>query len=185
MYKSCVRLYWQYGTRVVGVSQTLRSRTSNGITELSQRAPSIFGWAATTLGIGPHSSLNVFTSLVCPSVGPMSIIQADIVPKWLKVGSYKQYHTRDSGFLKPRISRIFEGITQSGGAKCRCMGGRLKSAISDHCLALSQCSNLQLKAIRTRMRSVEYISSESVTLSDHKYPKPPKCLHFASLFISS
>ena len=27
-----------------------------GITELSQRAPPIFGWAAITLGIGPHSS---------------------------------------------------------------------------------------------------------------------------------
>jgi len=111
-----------HGTRAVAVSQTVWRGTRNRITELSQRAPSIFGWAATTLGIGPHSSLNVFTSLVCPSVGPMSIIQADIVPKWLKVGSYKQYHTRDSGFLKPRISRIFEGITQSGGAKCRCMG---------------------------------------------------------------
>jgi len=30
--------------------------TRNGITELSQRAPPIFGWAAITLGIGPHSS---------------------------------------------------------------------------------------------------------------------------------
>jgi len=26
----------------------------NGITELSQMAPPIFGWAAITLGIGPH-----------------------------------------------------------------------------------------------------------------------------------
>jgi len=39
-----------------GVSQTLRRGTRNGITELSQRAPPIFGWAAITLGIGPHSS---------------------------------------------------------------------------------------------------------------------------------
>ena len=30
--------------------------TGNGITELSQTAPFIFGWAAITLGIGPHSS---------------------------------------------------------------------------------------------------------------------------------
>jgi len=39
-------------------SQTLRRRTSNGITELSQTAPPIFGRAAITLGIGPHSSLH-------------------------------------------------------------------------------------------------------------------------------
>jgi len=37
-----------------GVSQTLRRGT---ITELSQRTPHIFGWAAITLGIGPHSTL--------------------------------------------------------------------------------------------------------------------------------
>jgi len=30
--------------------------TRNGITELSQRTPPIFGWAAIILGIGPHSS---------------------------------------------------------------------------------------------------------------------------------
>jgi len=39
------------------VSQTLRHGTRNGITELSQRAPPIFGWVAITLGIGPHSNL--------------------------------------------------------------------------------------------------------------------------------
>jgi len=45
-----------HSTLVVGVSQTLWHGTRNGITELSQRAPPIFGWAAITLGIGPHSS---------------------------------------------------------------------------------------------------------------------------------
>jgi len=40
----------------VGVSQTLRRGTRNGITELSQRVPPIFGRAAITLGIGPHFS---------------------------------------------------------------------------------------------------------------------------------
>jgi len=39
-------------------NQTLRRGTGNGIMELSQRAPSIFGWAAVTMGIGPHSSFN-------------------------------------------------------------------------------------------------------------------------------
>jgi len=45
-----------HGTPAAGVSQTLRCGTINGITELSQRAPPIFGWAAITLGISPHSS---------------------------------------------------------------------------------------------------------------------------------
>jgi len=46
-----------HGTRPVGVSQTLQLGTRNGITELSQTAPPIFGWAVITLGIGgPHSS---------------------------------------------------------------------------------------------------------------------------------
>jgi len=46
-----------HGTSAAVVSQTLRRGTRNGITELSQRAPPIFGWAAITLGIGPRSSL--------------------------------------------------------------------------------------------------------------------------------
>jgi len=45
-----------HGTPAAGVSQTLRRGTRNGITELLQRAPPIFCWAAITLGIGPHSS---------------------------------------------------------------------------------------------------------------------------------
>jgi len=45
-----------HGTQGADVSQTLRRGTRNGITELSQRAPPIFSWAAMMLGIGPHSS---------------------------------------------------------------------------------------------------------------------------------
>jgi len=41
--------------REAAVSRTLWRGTRNGITKLSQRAPLIFGWAAITLGIGPHS----------------------------------------------------------------------------------------------------------------------------------
>jgi len=44
------------------VSQTVRRGTRNGITELSQTAPPIFGRAAITLGIGPHSSSIFFSS---------------------------------------------------------------------------------------------------------------------------
>jgi len=43
-----------YSTRAAGVRQNLRRATRNRITELSQRTPPIFGWAAITLGIGPH-----------------------------------------------------------------------------------------------------------------------------------
>jgi len=43
-----------HGTPAAGVSQTLRRRTRNGIAELSQRAPPIFGKAAVTLVIDPH-----------------------------------------------------------------------------------------------------------------------------------
>ena len=45
-----------HGTRLVAVSQTLWQARTNGITELSQTALPILGWAAITLGIGPHSS---------------------------------------------------------------------------------------------------------------------------------
>jgi len=45
-----------HGTSAVGARQTFRRGTRNGIMELSQRAPPIFGWAAIMLGIGAHSS---------------------------------------------------------------------------------------------------------------------------------
>jgi len=44
-----------HGTPAAGVSQTLRRGTMNEITELWQRAPPMFGWAAIALGIGSHS----------------------------------------------------------------------------------------------------------------------------------
>jgi len=49
-----------HGTPAACVSQTLWRGTRNGITELLQRAPPVFGWAAITLGIGPHSSYSLF-----------------------------------------------------------------------------------------------------------------------------
>jgi len=45
-----------HSTRAVGIRQNLLHATRNGITELLQRVPCIFGWASITLGIGPHSS---------------------------------------------------------------------------------------------------------------------------------
>jgi len=55
-----------HSTPAVGLSQTLRRGTRNGIMELSQRAPHIFSWAAITLGIGPHSSSLLFFNHVSP-----------------------------------------------------------------------------------------------------------------------
>jgi len=54
-----------HGTTAAGVSKTLRHGTKNRITELLQRAPPIFGWAAITLGISPHSSLRLGVYIVC------------------------------------------------------------------------------------------------------------------------
>jgi len=48
-------LHALHGTPAAGLSQTLRRGTRNGITELSQRVPPVFGWAAITMAIGPHS----------------------------------------------------------------------------------------------------------------------------------
>jgi len=53
-----------HGTPTAVVSQTLRHGTKNGITELSQRGPPIFGRAAITLSIGPNSS---FCKCSCPT----------------------------------------------------------------------------------------------------------------------
>jgi len=52
-----------HGTRVVGISQTLWRGTRNGIKELSQRTPPIFGRAAIALGTGPHSAATTLTGL--------------------------------------------------------------------------------------------------------------------------
>jgi len=48
-----------HGTPAASISQTLRRGTRNGITELLQKVPPIFSWAAITFGIGQHSSVCV------------------------------------------------------------------------------------------------------------------------------
>ena len=49
-----------HGTRAAAINQTLCRRTRNGIMELLQTAPPIFGWKAITLGIDRHSSKTLF-----------------------------------------------------------------------------------------------------------------------------
>jgi len=61
----------------VGVSQTLRRSTRNGITELSQSVPPMFGRAAITLGIDPRSSMfsiELLVSAVDGDVGAVVIV---------------------------------------------------------------------------------------------------------------
>ena len=45
-----------HGMPAAGLSQAFRQGARNGITELSHRAPPVFGWAAITLGFSPLSS---------------------------------------------------------------------------------------------------------------------------------
>jgi len=52
-----------HGTRPPVVSQALWQCTRNGIAGLSQTATPIFGWAAITLGIGPHSRFVHFAAV--------------------------------------------------------------------------------------------------------------------------
>jgi len=54
-----------HGTEAVAISQTFHHGTWNRITQLLQRAPLIFGWAAITLGIGPHSGYCYFRTFMC------------------------------------------------------------------------------------------------------------------------
>jgi len=70
----CILAALLHGTPAAGLSQTLRRGTRNGIMELSQRAPSIFGWAAITLGIGSHSSLFFLPRLISAVADWMSTI---------------------------------------------------------------------------------------------------------------
>jgi len=57
-----------HGTPAAAVCQTLFRGKRNGIMELSQRAPPIFGWATITLGISPHFSLHCFIGVRLPVV---------------------------------------------------------------------------------------------------------------------
>jgi len=67
---SPILIAFLHGTRVAAVSQTLWHSTRNGITEISQTVPPVFGWVNITLGIGPqaaHSSYTLAQSDGCPA----------------------------------------------------------------------------------------------------------------------
>jgi len=51
-------------TPAAGVSETLQHGARMELTELSQRVSPIFGWAAISLSIGPHSSFSFFKNIV-------------------------------------------------------------------------------------------------------------------------
>jgi len=81
-----------HGTPAAGISQTLRLGTRNGNTELLQRAPPIFGWAAITLGIGPHFSclcINILNNLGVISIGAgLFCMQRRLLLLWSTISSW-------------------------------------------------------------------------------------------------
>jgi len=82
-----------HGTLAVGVSQTLQRGTRNRITELLQSAPPVFGSAAITLGVGPHTSLNSWP------LEPYSAIN---------FGSFLTAFVQHSKHLASRLPALFE-----------------------------------------------------------------------------
>jgi len=68
---SCPVLYWHSSS---GREPTLRRGTRNGIKELSPKAPPIFGRAAITLGIGPHSSFRLVSDSILQTVQDKDIV---------------------------------------------------------------------------------------------------------------
>jgi len=73
--KSCLLLYFQrYCTVQLRASATLWRGARNGITELSQRAPPIFGCAAITLGIG--QIVDIYAGTLFRLYGDMSSTNA-------------------------------------------------------------------------------------------------------------
>ena len=77
MSTSCVLLL--HGSPAAGINQTSRRGTRNGIKELPQRAPPIFGRATMTLGIAPHSSSIFFLRLISAVADWMSTILSHVV----------------------------------------------------------------------------------------------------------
>ena len=72
-----------HGSPAAAVSQSLLRGTRNGITELSQRAPSIFGQAVITLGNDPHCSCS---TVLCIFRKPkMASVLADSKVSYVKV----------------------------------------------------------------------------------------------------
>jgi len=63
------------------------------------------------------------------AMGSVCLSQVGVLLKRLNVGSHTQHHTRDSSFLKPKISAKFDRSHPLRGAKCRWGGS--KSATFD------------------------------------------------------
>jgi len=66
-----------HGSAAASISQTLQCGTRNGIAELLQRAPPIFGWAAIMLGIDPHSGLLLFCHILLQRTSLGVVVVAD------------------------------------------------------------------------------------------------------------
>jgi len=84
------------GIRAAAVSQTLWRGTGNGITELLQTVPPIFGWAASTLGIGPHSSY-VY-------IAPCELTSESVFECFVSLVTYADYRN-SAHFISHRLAR--------------------------------------------------------------------------------
>jgi len=80
--------------------QSTNQSTRNGITELSQRAPPIFGWAAVTLG-SLYSSSSFFLAY----------------SQWLEIECLRYFHTRLSANLECRSEMCFMQLGENTGCK--------------------------------------------------------------------
>jgi len=81
-----------HGMPGAGISQTLQRCKRNGITELSHRAPPIFGRVAITLGIGPHSSIIYCFANTWIAAFKQTSLRMLILTKKLNITSSKWLH---------------------------------------------------------------------------------------------
>jgi len=111
-----------HGTPAAGVSQSLRRGTRNRITELSQRSPPIFGWAAITLGL------------------------AHILVFWHTVYSWLILNCVVTEFCTHKIrvfSLEFPNLADIGATVCK----TVRPMLSDHCLSVLFCLTVCLSCL--------------------------------------
>jgi len=96
-------------TLAAAVSQTLWRGTGNGITELSQRAPPVFGWAAIALGIG-HILVDSVIGVFLENSENDSKLK-----DWINFGIYwKNLLSHSRPWPWPRLSGLGLGLDTSG-----------------------------------------------------------------------
>jgi len=127
-----------HGTPAASVSRSLGHCTGNEITRLSQRTPPIFGRAAITLGIGPHSS----------SFFPCLIL---VVGDWMSTIFYTWYGL--SASLECRSEMCCTQL--AGHTGCKNDAKKLKLPSAHHRTTLSGCIFANKARIENRKKLVK------------------------------